>query len=99
MSPGNVKYNGHWCPQCARKQMAPSLKAHRTLVLKEIKRIARQKGGRCLSTEYTNNKQKLEFVCAVGHHFSAQAKSVKNRGTWCKRCARKHNRLRQMSLT
>lgn len=87
MTPGNVKYNGHWCPQCAGVRDAPTLAEHRKLRLREFKKIARARGGCCLSAEYLNTKQKLQFKCSEGHIFFARPDDVKNKGTWCKKCS------------
>ena len=51
--------------------------------LAEIQKIAIERGGECLATEYLGSKLKMRFKCAVGHEWS----SVPNRGSWCPYCA------------
>lgn len=58
------------------------------LTLDVFKKIAAERGGRCLSTKYINKEEKLEFECSEGHIWSATAGSIKNGGTWCPICAR-----------
>jgi len=49
--------------------------------------MAAQRGGICLSTEYSNNKTPLEWRCAAGHEWRACLKRVRERGHWCPICA------------
>lgn len=80
--PGDIHRT--WCPVCAR---------NRKLELSELRKIACSRGGRLLSTHYSNCEAPLLWHCALGHIWSACAKSVKgggyHRGTWCPKCARK----------
>ena len=73
----NIKMN-KWCPKCANRAR---------LTIEDFQRIAKERGGRCLSTQYIPSRNvKLEFECAKGHRWSAISNNVK-RGSWCKRCA------------
>src|SRR5581483_11018018 len=54
---------GHWCRRCAM--------AARALPLSLMKKIARLRGGRCLSTKYVNNRTHLTWLCADGHAWRA----------------------------
>jgi len=56
--------------------------------IKEMQKIARRKGGKCISQIYLNNKTNLQWECAQGHRWEATPNSVK-RGTWCGKCAGK----------
>jgi len=47
--------------------------------------LARARGGRCLSTEYSNCHTKLQWGCSVGHIWYAVPSSVKI-GCWCPDC-------------
>ena len=58
------------------------------LTIEEMRKIARKRGGACLSKEYKNARSKLRWRCAVGHEWEAIPDSVK-RGTWCPHCAGK----------
>jgi len=48
--------------------------------------IAAERGGKCLSQKYVNNKTKLLWECAKGHQWEAQPTNVKQ-GQWCPDCA------------
>jgi hypothetical protein len=67
---------GHWCPRCAGKAK---------LTIEEMQELAKQKGGKCLSTEYIDNKTKLQFQCSEGHKWYATPGKIKF-GRWCPRC-------------
>ncbi len=74
--PGNIK-SGKWCPVCAGGQ---------TGTIKEMRGIARTRGGKCLSRKYINNRAKLTWQCEEGHQWEASASNIKQ-GTWCPFCA------------
>ena len=84
VSPNNVK-RGKWCPKCARKRMG----AYHKLSIEEMRRIARSRGGECLSKIYVNAFTKLKWKCKLGHTWYAVPCHIK-RKTWCPRCAGKH---------
>jgi len=73
-TPGNT-FRGHWCPYCAGK-------AKKTLG--EMKELAKNKGGECLSDVYKNSKTKLKWQCSEGHIWEATPD-----GHWCPYCAGK----------
>jgi hypothetical protein len=72
---------GNWCPACVHNQR---------LRLEEMREIARERGGMCLSTNYKNGSTALLWVCKFGHHWKAAAASVKGgsrrKGSWCREC-------------
>ena len=72
---------GNWCPVCAHNQR---------LRLEEMRQIARERGGSCLSTGYKNASTPLVWVCRHGHHWKACAANVKpgrrRKGSWCREC-------------
>lgn len=68
---------GTWCPECA---------ANRPLDINEMREIAANRGGECLSDLYKNAKSKLVWRCHRGHEWQAVPFSVKNNGTWCPQC-------------
>ena len=74
--PNNVK-RGSWCPTCAGRI---------PLSIEEMKIFAQQRGGKCLSKEYKNNRTKLQWQCAKGHVWWAAPYSIKS-GRWCRKCA------------
>ena len=52
----------------------------------DLKDHADKKGGECLSTEYSNNKQKYKWKCNCGNEWEAAWMDVKA-GGWCMKCA------------
>jgi len=83
--PTSIK-RGSWCPVCSGR-------AHCTL--EEFKRIAKARGGECLSARYVNSAVKLCWKCAMGHRWKAVPSSVKA-GTWCPLCAGKSKTIEDM---
>lgn len=69
---------GHWCPHCARKAK---------LSIEEMRHIAKNMGGKCLSKTYVNNLTKLKWKCSNGHTWEARPADVK-RGQWCPYCSK-----------
>ena len=77
-SPDKIK-QGTWCPVCA---------GNTRFSIKDMQKIAEERGGKCLSKEYINNSTKLSWICAEGHQWEASPIKVK-KGTWCPKCSRK----------
>jgi hypothetical protein len=79
---------GSWCPSCAHNQ---------TLKLEEMQEIARERGGRCLSTSYKNGCTPLIWECEFRHRWKAPPSRVKNgsrrKGTWCPECYNSRRRV------
>lgn len=74
----NVRNDKTWCPVCDK-----NLK----LDLKEANKHALLNNGKCLSEKYRNKDEKFLWKCAKGHQWLASLGSIKNGGTWCKKCA------------
>lgn len=55
--------------------------------LTEMHRIARERGGDCLSKRYVNSKARLLWQCEKGHQWNASPFSIKTRKSWCPQCA------------
>ncbi len=70
-------YSGHWCPHCAG-QSKPTLK--------EIQKLAENRGGKLLSKEYINSKIKLLWECKEKHQWLSLIGNIKG-GHWCPYCA------------
>lgn len=79
-SPGNVITRHSWCPQCARKSR---------ITIEDMKEIARQRGGECLSDTFVNTRSKLLWQCKIGHQWEATPHSITVNRSWCPECARK----------
>jgi hypothetical protein len=86
---------GNWCPVCAHNQR---------LRIEEMRQIARERGGRCLSTSYKNASTPLLWTCRHGHHWKACAGNVKGgsrrKGRWCRECYNGRRRFHErLSIT
>jgi len=68
---------GSWCPKCAGKGKYN---------LNEMRKLAKKRGGRCISKTYGSLQDKYLWVCVDGHKFTATANNVLN-GSWCKECS------------
>ena len=76
---GNVKH-GTWCPICCTNNHKKSID--------EMRYLARQHNGECLSQVYINTHTRLTWKCSDGHIFEATPTKVKM-GRWCRVCAKK----------
>jgi hypothetical protein len=75
----NIK-SGRWCPICAGTQKG---------TIAVMRKIAKGRGGQCLSAEYINSRTKLTWQCKNGHQWEALPSSIKQ-GHWCSRCRGKN---------
>ena len=53
--------------------------------------LAKERGGKCLSTAYGDAHTKLQWQCQEGHEWEATLSTVKLRlkkGYWCLKCSR-----------
>jgi hypothetical protein len=75
-SPGSVKHNRSWCPECA--QVYPG-------TIDGMRRLAIDRGGRLLSDRYDSQATWLEVECGAAHRFEAQGMALKS-GVWCPHC-------------
>ena len=71
------------CPECAKKKMAG-----KKCTIEQMREIAKNKGGRCLSKNYVNNNSKLLQQCSEGHTPWEATPSHAKTGTWCPECYR-----------
>ncbi|SAK80984.1 hypothetical protein AWB75_05050 [Caballeronia catudaia] len=80
---------GSWCPQCAREKMRDTIE--------HMNEIARERGGRCLSSAYVNSDTPLLWECAKGHQWKARPGSIRGpKPSWCPVCAKE--RIRKETL-
>jgi len=54
--------------------------------IEEIRQIANERGGKCLSTAYIDIRTKLEFECSKGHKWMTTPMCIYTR-SWCPHCA------------
>ena len=80
--PCHIK-QGEWCPKCARVKIADALKGN----IKEYQKIAKSRGGLCLSTNYVNAHRKLTWQCKEGHIWEATPGAIKYGRQWCPKCS------------
>ena len=84
-SPANIK-TGHWCPTCGQTRQG----LHKYSI-NDMQKLAETREGKCLSTEYINNRTKLKWVCKNGHIWEASPDSIngyrRSHGSWCPICA------------
>ncbi len=71
----SVDLVGTWCATCNKAARG---------TLARMQRIARKRGGVCLSEEYVSSLDKLDFVCADSHEFSMTPNALTNH--WCPVC-------------
>lgn len=76
-TPGGILKNNSWCPECSNP-----------MSLINIRKIAEEKGGACLSIKRGGYRQKLLFRCGQGHSWSASPYAIVHSGSWCTECAR-----------
>ena len=70
-----------WCPYCAGNKVWGG-------GLERLQKVAKSKGGKCLSTSYVNTRTKLEYECKNKHTWKAVAQPILE-GGWCPYCAGK----------
>lgn len=75
--PGGIVNVGTWCRRCAGKEKHS---------LEEVRALARERGGECLSSEYVNTTTPLRWRCQHGHEWRAAFGNVRG-GSWCPKCA------------
>ncbi|EWG12024.1 zinc-ribbon domain-containing protein [Cytobacillus firmus] len=78
---------GAWCPICARKK--ENRKSYGKVTIDDMRIIAEEKQGSCLSKEYSNKSTKLKFQCINGHIFESRPAEILRRN-WCAYCAGKY---------
>lgn len=73
----NIKNNNAWCPKCGGTS---------PLSIEEMHLLAESKGGKCISSIYTNKDLKLEWECSLGHRWFATPGKIKHANRWCPDC-------------
>lgn len=77
---------GHLVLRGSRRMQCSNQAKRRTI--EQMQEVARERGGRCLSDTYVNNRTRLLWECSQGHVWSAAPDNVINRGAWCPDCFR-----------
>ncbi|MFJ7831850.1 zinc-ribbon domain-containing protein [Peribacillus sp. NPDC097284] len=77
--------SGGWCPVCNVKNRADK---KRKYTIEDMRLLAKNLGGSCLSEEFVSVTKKLLWKCARGHEWDAIPSPMIHRGVWCPSCAR-----------
>ncbi len=89
IAPGERIRRGSWCPRCRSVDKGE---------LQRMGRLARQRGGECLSPSYTDASHKLRWRCREGHEWRADPGSIVQ-GSWCPICRhRGGHSLKRLSI-
>ena len=78
---GSQYKRGTWCPKCSRRGGTK-----KPVTIEDLRRLAIERGGECLSKRYAGLKVKLEWQCGQGHRWMARPVYVRQ-GTWCPVCS------------
>jgi hypothetical protein len=68
--------SGRWCPECRKYIYSIS----------DMRKTAKEKGGKCLSNTYAGCRSLLIWECEYGHTWPSKFETIKN-GCWCPICA------------
>lgn len=90
-APPNAIKAGTWCPACAKIGRRGAIR--RTYSIEDMKVLAAEQGGWCLSPEYLGMNAEHEWRCRAGHVWHTYA-AVVRRGGWCRRCADEKRRAK-----
>jgi hypothetical protein len=71
--------SGSWCPSCGGRPPVTIDAAHK---------LAKSRGGKCLSDKYVNCESKLRWECEYGHRWRASYGKIRQ-GRWCPTCGRR----------
>ncbi|MFH0738054.1 MAG: hypothetical protein V1827_05220 [Candidatus Micrarchaeota archaeon] len=80
-APNHIK-NDTWCPVCADNRKG----AYHKLSIEDMQKVAKSRGGKCLSNKYLNIDSPLTWQCDKGHIWQNRPDHVKNRKQWCPYC-------------
>ena len=65
--------------------VCPTCVAEARPTIDDMRRLASERGGACLSARYVNSITKLRWRCHRGHEWKAPYASIQ-RGKWCQKC-------------
>ena len=89
-TPNSIK-SGTWCPECSVKRRAEAQKGNLT----DMNKLAKKKGGKCLSKVYVDAHNKLLWRCSKGHQWKATPNDIQQ-GTWCPFCSGRRTTIKDM---
>ncbi len=73
---------GAWCPECA----AAGKVSREPHTIEEMRVIAEEKHGHCLSERIGTMREPLLWRCSAGHEFSTTPANVIHKHSWCPTC-------------
>lgn len=73
---------GRWCNLCSIESRRGKTKYS----IKDMKDLAKSRGGMCLSSVFENVRANLEWQCSLGHRWVVPARKIIE-GHWCRRCS------------
>lgn len=90
-SAANIRNAPSWCPECARQNKKDTIQ--------DMRLVARQFGGECVSQHYISEHVKLKWRCSEGHEFWHAPNNVKRspggarKPSWCRICRVSNRKL------
>lgn len=72
---------GSWCGKCAVVEIGENKK----LGIEAARESAREKGGECLTNEYTNSNVNMKWKCGKNHEWETTYAHIRA-GSWCRKC-------------
>jgi hypothetical protein len=73
-----ILYKNSGCPFCAGQKRT----------IQDVKLIAAERGGKCLSASYVSATKKMKWKCSMKHEWMASLNKILC-GRWCPECAKK----------
>lgn len=67
---------GAWCQRCRGRRFG----------IEDMRAIAAERGGRCISRKFVDVKTQLRWECEAGHRWWMTPETVRQRGVWCPEC-------------
>jgi hypothetical protein len=87
---GHITNDLRWCSDCLKEA---EVQARSDQYLMEAREFAKDRNGVLLSTTYTDMHQRLDWKCnACDHKWAASLDSIKQQGSWCPRCTKRHSK-------
>ena len=80
----NVFHHNSWCNICSTKKGAAKLVKY---TIDDMQKVAKQRGGKCLSLKFSSVNNKLLWECALGHQWKASYNNIE-KGKWCRECSK-----------
>lgn len=84
-TPKNI-LQGKWCRKCSMKKHFDEKREGNAYLLDVMKKIAEDRGGKCLDEKWINNHELMLWECKHEHRWLAKANHIKDQGTWCPTC-------------